>query len=693
MTDGAIAVAGGGLLGLTLAWRLARAGRAVTVFEAAPHLGGLAAPWRLGDITWDRHYHVTLASDLHLRGLLAELGLERELRWTTTRSGFFADGRVIPMDTAWDFLRFPLLNLWSKFRLGLTILRASRIDDITRMETMTAVEWLTKWSGRSAVERVWKPLLRSKLGDSADRVSAAFIAATIARLYAARRAGLKREEFGYVPGGYATILARFAAKLADGGVSLRTGCPVREVTSGGGVVFVNGERFAAAVLTVPAPVAAEICPQFDDATRTKLQGVDYHGIVCASALLTRPVSGNYVLNLLDERLPFTGVIEMTALVDPSEFGGRHLIYLPRYAGPDDAIWNHDDDTIRGQYVAGIQRIQPALTDREVLAFQVSRVRHVYALPTLNYSTRLPPARTNVPGVYVVTSAQIVGGTLNVNETVGQANAAAAWLLSAAGRDHVAAAPANPWVGWWRTTTAVAPDHQRAELRQFLAKADGVLQWQPHHRVLDIGCGRGWLAEELSGRVKSVTAADVNTAELNHARIRLSDTPEVTFHEIDPIRYTTLTIDPRERFHRIVVLSVAQYYRDYAELASLFAEIQTRLTPDGLALITDIPDRSGGGSESVALLRSAWRERRLWRTLRAGCRLFASPYREIRRRHGLLTATPQSLTELAARHGLHAAIVPDELSTVPGRIHLLLTLVPSPGRIYLWKNCRLPRTGG
>ena len=48
--------------------------------------------------------------------------------------------------------------------------------------------------------------------------SAAFIWATIQRLYAARRTGLNQEMFGYVPGGYAPMLERFAEVLGEEGV-------------------------------------------------------------------------------------------------------------------------------------------------------------------------------------------------------------------------------------------------------------------------------------------------------------------------------------------------------------------------------------------------------------------------------------------------------------------------------------------
>ena len=68
------AVVGGGMLGLTLALRLADRGKRVTILEADDRLGGLADAWTLdhadGSMTWDRHYHVTLLSDANLGGLL-----------------------------------------------------------------------------------------------------------------------------------------------------------------------------------------------------------------------------------------------------------------------------------------------------------------------------------------------------------------------------------------------------------------------------------------------------------------------------------------------------------------------------------------------------------------------------------------------------------------------------------------------
>ena len=85
------AVVGGGLLGMTMAYRLAQQGKKVTLFESAEQLGGLASAWQLQDVVWDRHYHVTLLSDLQLRTLLSELGLEHEMVWVESKTGVYAN--------------------------------------------------------------------------------------------------------------------------------------------------------------------------------------------------------------------------------------------------------------------------------------------------------------------------------------------------------------------------------------------------------------------------------------------------------------------------------------------------------------------------------------------------------------------------------------------------------------------------
>lgn len=429
------AIVGGGMLGMTLAYRLAQQGQQVTLFEGAAELGGLASAWQLDDVIWDRHYHVTLLSDLTLRSLLCELNLEQDMEWVETKTGVYAGGKLYSVSNAIEFLQFPPLRLIDKLRLGFTILYGARIKNWKRLEKIPVTTWLKRWSGDRTFQKFWLPLLRAKLGENYKIASASFIWSTIARLYAARRTGLKKELFGYLPGGYARILKRFGEVLIETGVTVELGDRITQVeqTPSGqlSLQFHSGKvaAFDRVILTTAAPIAAQICPQLSDPEKTLLKGIQYQGILCASVLLKQPLSNYYVTNITDDWVPFTGVIEMTTLVKPEAFGGRSLIYLPKYVPSEDSALERSEEDLKEAFIEALERMYPHFQRSDVLSFQVSRVKYVVAVPTLNYSQQLPPMQTSIQGLHIINSAHILNGTLNVNETVQLAEQSAAMLLS------------------------------------------------------------------------------------------------------------------------------------------------------------------------------------------------------------------------------------------------------------------------
>jgi protoporphyrinogen oxidase len=429
------AVVGGGLLGLTLAHRLTERGEAVTVIEAAPELGGLASAWQLGDLVWDRHYHVIMLSDLALRRLLRELGLGDALRFDTTRTGFFTGSGFYRMASAIDYLRFPALSLLDKLRLAATLVYISRIKDGRRLEQVPLAAWLERLSGRRVFRQIWRPLLAAKMGDNYGIASASFIWSYVSRIYAARKGGMKTEMYGYLPGGYARILDRFAQHLCAAGARIEVASPVQSIERIDGrlrVTTAKGqEDYDRVVVTAAAPHARRMCRGLTGDEASRLDGIVYQGIICASVLLDRPLAGYYLTYITDSSIPFTAIVEMSALVDAKqEFGGHTLVYLPRYVTADDAFWQYSDSEIEARFIAGLQTIYPDLAPSSVRAFRISRVRQVYAISTLNYSDRLPPMVTSVPGLYICNSAHIVNGTLAVNESVALAERALPELLAA-----------------------------------------------------------------------------------------------------------------------------------------------------------------------------------------------------------------------------------------------------------------------
>jgi protoporphyrinogen oxidase len=415
-------IVGGGVLGMQLANRLSRQGCRVTILEAGQSLGGLAGVWNLGDLTWDKFYHVILLSDTTLRGLLEEIGLGGELRWVETKTGFLTDRKLYSMSNSIEFLKFPPLSLLDKVRLGATIFYASRVKNWRRLEGIPVAGWLRRLSGNNTFEKIWLPLLRAKLGENYRHTSAAFIWATIQRMYSARRTGLKKELFGYVEGGYARILDAFTSRLIAQGVRIETNFAASKVYSSedGGVVVENqnGETFTfdEVILTVPSSIAAGICEVLSVEEVEKHRQVEYLGVICASVLLKKSISPYYVTNITDDS-PFTGVIEMTNIVDPSFFKGRSLVYLPKYVKKSDPIFRLSDDEIGERFRESLLEMYDHIGEEDVISVQVARAPNVFALSTLNYSEKLPNVATSIPGVYILNSAHIVNGVLNVNETL------------------------------------------------------------------------------------------------------------------------------------------------------------------------------------------------------------------------------------------------------------------------------------
>ncbi len=419
------------MLGMTVALRLARDGWSVTLYEQSGELGGLAAPWRLCGNTWDRHFHVISSTDTALLSLLRDLQLDRKTVWRNVRTNFFIDGHMHPFTSALDRLRFPALGIIDKARLASMIRRTHRRTQWDDLEHVSVETWLREESGDTAFERVWRPLLRARLGTEYRRCNAAFICAMIKRRQAAaHRGGTQR--FGYVSGGYAAIVDALARALVREGVRIRTGTLVERIDSVDrqlSIETAEGPRFYdRVVMALPTPAIARIADALSGEERDRLHAIDYQGLVCVSLLLDQPLGNAYVTHIADPEIPFSAAIEMTALVEPSAFGHRHLVYLPRYCTPRDPFFVRGDAEMRSQAATALAKMYPSFKPESIRAFRVSRVPSVFALPVVGYSGRLPGFSTSAPGLYIATSAQITNGMLNVNETLALAHRAATAIV-------------------------------------------------------------------------------------------------------------------------------------------------------------------------------------------------------------------------------------------------------------------------
>jgi len=437
-----VAVIGGGITGITAALYLAKTGRfRVILFEKKKELGGLSRSYQWKDIVWDRFYHVILSTDTHLLELIEELKISQKLFWKDTKSGFYGDGKLVPFSSALDFIRFPFLSIFQKFRMALGILYGVRLENKVKLQRLYVGQWLTKVFGRRLYEKFWGPLLRSKLGDAREKTPAIFIWDTIVRLYGARKGATKKEKMGHVCGGYNRILDAAEKRLSELDVKIIKNSAILAVNINENRPIINNiskdtnisidqsvkievvtgkgrDVFEKVVLTIPCPEILSILPvDHEKPYWVQLKKVRYLSVVCTFLVLTRSLSPYYVINLLDRDIPFTGIIEATNIVDPDQIGGKHLIYLPKYIEGDSPIKSLSDDQIADLFVENLRRVFPDLKDREIVHRRIFRETHVQPLSELNALAYNLTAKTPIPGVYLLNTAMLANTTLNNNAVV------------------------------------------------------------------------------------------------------------------------------------------------------------------------------------------------------------------------------------------------------------------------------------
>ncbi|VVB90335.1 Flavin containing amine oxidoreductase [uncultured archaeon] len=392
-------IIGGGLAGLTAAYRLAGKDE-ITIIEKENELGGMASSYSLpkpnnGTYNIEKYYHHIFASDSELISLIEELGLADRLEWLRGTTGYFFNGKIYPMNTPFEILRtLPLLDV---VRLALLVLKAKTIKDRTPFDEITAKQWIIDTAGESVYNNFFLPLLSSKFGDNKEKVSAAWL---LGRVQIRSNRGAKGERLGYMRGGFQALIEAMADKLKGKGCKIVTGS-VSGIDVINGVVksvIVDGKRMECErVISTAAP---DVLEKIMD---TKLLGtgtdISYQGTACALFGLKEKVMDDiYWLNIKEE-VPFGAVIEHTNFIPEQDYG-EHLMYVTSYfQNPESVLWKKCDDDVIRLYLGGLEKLFPGFR-KNVKWWRLRRDVDTAPVYEVGYGKKLLPYRTNVKGLYL-----------------------------------------------------------------------------------------------------------------------------------------------------------------------------------------------------------------------------------------------------------------------------------------------------
>jgi protoporphyrinogen oxidase len=424
-----IAVIGGGITGLTAALRLAQQGHTVTLWERGERLGGQANAFPVAGTAIERFYHHLFQSDREIIALAEEIGIGDRLVWLPSNVGYFADGRIWPLNGALDLLRLGFLPIHDRLRVGLVTAYLQRVSDWKRFESVTAASWLRRALGRRAYDRTFGAQLRAKFGRYHDQVAMVWFWGKIWLRTTSRRSPLEGERLGYFRGSFNVLIDALACAARGAGADLVTGdgpVELRPRDGGWDVVLESGViPVDAIVVTTPSPILARLVPDLPEQYRQKLGGLEYEAAVVALLQLNHPLSNIYWLNVADDDLPFTGVIEHTNFISPEEYGGKRFVYLSKYLEPDHPYFSMPDDQLIDAYIPFLQRINPAFSRTWIKRSWVFRERSAQPIIPLNYGQRIPDHRTGLPGLYLANTTQIYPEDRGTNYSVRLGNQIAA----------------------------------------------------------------------------------------------------------------------------------------------------------------------------------------------------------------------------------------------------------------------------
>lgn len=338
-----IAIFGGGITGLTAAYYLAKKNHQITIFEKEKILGGLAAGFKTNNWNWslERAYHHLFTNDYDILNFAKEIGFDKIFFRSPETASLFSDNNnltILPLDTPFDLLKFPYLNIVDKLRTGIVISFLKLSPFLSIYEKQTSKEFLKKTMGENVWNVLWQQLFRGKYGDYAGIILTTFIWARIKK---------RTKRLGYIEGGFQTFINYLENNLKGLNVKMLKDFGVEEIKKQGDKFIINDTLYDIVISTLPTPVLIKVTqPVLPKNYLEKLSKIKYLHALTLILETDRPIlDKTYWLNISTPKIPIMGIVQHTNFMDKKNYGNKHIAYLGWYLKREDKLMKMNDQEL------------------------------------------------------------------------------------------------------------------------------------------------------------------------------------------------------------------------------------------------------------------------------------------------------------------------------------------------------------
>jgi 2-polyprenyl-3-methyl-5-hydroxy-6-metoxy-1,4-benzoquinol methylase len=180
-------------------------------------------------------------------------------------------------------------------------------------------------------------------------------------------------------------------------------------------------------------------------------------------------------------------------------------------------------------------------------------------------------------------------------------------------------------------------------------------------LLDYGCGPGYLANALKGKIATYYGIDISQPYIEMAKEKCKEYPNFQFKAFpleQSIHSLSLLEKAGNKFDTIIILSVVQYFEKKEDVISLLNNCKQLLKKGGKIILADIIAHERGLLKDVlGILYHSIKNNYFLSFLKFMIVAKQSKYNQLRKSHQLLKLSPSEILSIAKQLNLELEILP------------------------------------